>query len=214
MKRVFFIAALCLMGTISANAQIIGANTDGGQPVPSKPKKVVNFRKASGSHIRIEAGYPMLASVAYTHQLNQYFMLGGGLGYGYKDWEYVGYCPSYRISSTQSTNGYHYTESDRELSAIPIFVIAEARTMSWSGWSFFANVRLGYNLGLGNRKDELNFVQYDYYGDPVYLKETYSYKSFLWSAMVGWSYKNFNLAIGYSYLGMQTSISFDIPLGK
>lgn len=213
MKRTIIILALCMMGAFGAEAQIIGANT-GDQPTPTKPRKEINFRKAKGPQIRIEAGYPTLASVAFNYQLSQYFMIGAGAGYGFKNWEHIERCRSYRYSSSGTTSSWYYKSDGTELSAIPVFVHTEFRTMAWSGWSLFANVRLGVNLGLGNNSDEVSFVQNDYYGDPVYYYDDWTYGFFLWQATVGWSFKNFNYSIGYGHLGFQTSVSFDIPLKK
>lgn len=215
MKRKIILLALCLMGTLMAEAQIIGADTETGNPTKtSKPHVPINFKKATGLQLRIQAGYPILGALSVGYQLNPYFMFGGGLGYGFKNYTHTNYRPSYRDSYYSTEDAYNMSDKRKELGAIPVFVETEARTMAWSGFSLFVNVKAGLNIGLGNKESKITYVCDDYYGDPVYRTEKYKYNLFLWSVTGGWSFKDFNWAVGWSSLGVITLVSYDISLTK
>lgn len=210
MKHKIIIWILCMMGAIGAEAQIIGAETE--TVKPSKSRSTIDFKKKTGLQLRLQAGYPTLGGVTVGYQLNPYFMLGGGLGYGSKKYTYTYYRPSYRESSYSTRDARSRSNKKTELGAIPVFVEVEARTMAWSGFSFFVNVKAGLNIGFGNKESKITYECDDYYGDPVYSTEKYEYNLFLWSVTGGWSYKNFNWGIGYGSEGVATAISYDIPL--
>lgn len=96
------------------------------EPKPETKEKAIDpTYRPTGGYLRISAGYPMLGSLAYNHQITPYFMVGGGAGYG------TG------INGTYSGLGKHYN-----LDAIPLFVETEIRTPKYK-WSVFLNLKLG-----------------------------------------------------------------------
>lgn len=215
MKRKIILLALCLMGTLMAEAQIIGADTETGNPTKtSKPHVPINFKKATGLQLRIQAGYPILGALSVGYQLNPYFMFGGGVGYGFKKYSYSSFQRAYQTPSYSTTNAKSSSEKKTVLGALPIFFEAEARTKAWEGFSFFVNAKVGFNIGFGNKKDKITHITDDYYGDPVYRNEKYDYSVLLWAITGGWSFKDFNWAVGWSSLGVITLVSYDISLTK
>ena len=76
------------MLTTGASAQIVGAgDSDGdyrGKPTKGTVSDYSDWSKALGGHLRLEVSMGTLLSAQYTHQLSQYFMVGGGLGWGFR----------------------------------------------------------------------------------------------------------------------------------
>ncbi len=180
-KILFIIVSLCVL-TAGASAQIVGAGvSDGdyrGKPTKGTTSNHSDWSKALGDHLRLEMSTGTLLSVQYTHQYSQHFMVGGGLGWGFRQYE-------------SEKGGEHF-----DLTGLPVFGVVETRT----GWiegvgTFFANLQLGYNIGLG--------------GDG------YSYVPLLFGANVGLSYKDFNFFMGYannSVIYILYGFSYDFPL--
>lgn len=174
MKKTFLIIfSLCLL-TAGASAQIVGAgDSDGdyrGKPTKSADSKYADWSKALGGHLRLEVSAGTLLSAQYTHQLSRYFMVGGGLGWGFES----------RV---------------KYLTGLPVFAVIETRTgnLSGSGVTYFANIRLGYNINLGGNESSL-----------------------LFGANAGFSVLNFNFSMGYANNAapytLNIGLSYDIPL--
>ena len=148
MKKTFLIIfSLCLL-TTGASAQIVGAgDSDGdyrGKPTKGTDSKYADWSKALGGHLRLEvsAGTPL--SAQYTHQLSQYFMVGGGLGWGFRHF-------------VKKNGGKDFDFSD--LTGLPVFAVIETRigNLMGSGVTYFANIQLGYNISLGGNESSLLF---------------------------------------------------------
>lgn len=133
MKRIV-IAAILLAFGFSANAQIVGATNN--QEVPrTRTSDTSPLDRPTGSYLRFEGGFPIIASVAYCYQFTHSFMIGGGMGYGLSG--------GYWYSSLNTTVGHP---------CMPIFIEAEIRTPRFK-WSLFFNIKYGYNVFLSNPYD-------------------------------------------------------------
>ena len=190
MKRIFLIIfSLCLL-TAGASAQIVGAgDSDGdyrGKPTKGTDSKYADWSKSLGGHLRIEGGMGTLLSVQYTHQYSQHFMVGGGLGWGFR--RYV-----------KKNGGREHSD----LTGLPVFALIETRTGNLGaggpGMTLFANIQLGYNIGIGGNSS-YSYKSSLLFGANVGLSSL-NFNFFMGFATSSLAYFNMGL-------------SYDIPLTK
>lgn len=137
MKRTIILFALLTLLAIGAKAQIVGAN----EGKKTSASTTLPLYKPTGHYLRLEAGYPHFASVAYGYQLNPYIMLGGGFGYGEISYTYTGFG-----GIIGNLHDYVIRGSG---AGIPIFAEANFSTPKYK-WSFVANIKFGYAIPLEN----------------------------------------------------------------
>jgi len=186
MKKIFLIIfSLCLL-TAGASAQIVGAgDSDGdyrGKPTKGTDSKYADWSKSLGGHLRLEVSMGTLLSAQYTHQLSQYFMVGGGLGWGFR--HYV-----------KKNGGRDFSD----LTGLPVFAVIETRTgnLGGTGMTLFANIHLGYSIGIGGN------ASYSYKSSLLFGANVgYSFRDF--SLFIGYATNSF---MYFNY-----GLSYDIPL--
>lgn len=207
MKRTV-IAALLLAVGLSAQAQMIGA-TNNQQTPRTRTSDSTPLYQLTGSYLRFEGGFPIIASAAYCYQFTPWFMLGGGVGFGMSGgyyWSEIYY---------SDFNPEHYRDERPGSWCMPVFIEAELRTPRYK-WSLFLNLKFGYNAF--KRSD----FSHTFYNNGLFTEYGDRYYPFLFTASTGVSYKNFSFGAGYSSAlyssafkaHLNAYISYSLPLGK
>lgn len=198
MKKIVLLLFLAV--SMVASAQMIGATNNQGTFRPAGDSPLI---RPTGPAIRLSVGSPMV-TLAYSHWLKPWLMLGAGAGYNYafiecyqeyydkpaNSWDWV-------LHDTYTSVNMYWGAND----CIPVFLEVEARTPGYK-WSVFLNVKLGYNIMFDDEKYPYVFDSRDEYtySESVYSasREEYRANYVHFSLMTGASYKNLDFGIGYT----------------
>jgi len=180
MKRIItFIALLSLFAT-GLQAQIIDA-TNNSTHKQEKTSSNSPIYKPTGHYLRAEVGYPHYASLAYGYQLNPYFMLGAGGGYG--------------ALSIKNYDMYNYYYRRGGSWGFPLFIEAIFSTPKHK-CSFIADIKFGYTIPVYDLNKLTTVVEY-YNGEEYWYP--YTVVNHIFGAInLGIAYKDFSLCAGIS----------------